>query len=169
MGHHMLRAMRLPFVGPCLVLLSINHAFADGVLFTCTGAKGHAIRAPGKSFVAKSKGPEITSLPINDAARTVKLWVRANHQWDISLHSKDTSVLYSASGCTVQLPQQPIVTTHMLFTVACEYSLETFLFLDQEKGTRLIAAQLVAPTPTTDGMLNEGSALVYTAECRKGE
>jgi len=150
-------------------LLFINQAFADGVLFTCTGTNGHAIRAPAKSFVAKSKEPEITSLPINDAARTVKLWVRSNHQWDISLHTKDLSVLYSASGCTVQLPQQPIVTTHMLFTVTCEYSSETFLFLDQDKGTRLIATQLMAPNPTTDGILNEGLASVYTAECRNGE
>src|SRR5258708_32242087 len=87
----MLEAMRLPVFGLSAVLLFINQAFADGVLFTCTGTNGHAIRAPAKSFVAKSKEPEITSLPINDAARTVKLWVRSNHQWDISLHTKDLS------------------------------------------------------------------------------
>ncbi len=169
-GRHMFDVMRLPVVGLCLLFLFLNQAFADGVLFTCTGTKGYGISAPEKRYVAKSKTPDqVTLRPINEASRTVKLWVRSNDQWDISVHWRDVNVFYSKSGCIVELPQQPIHTLHMLFTVACEYSSETFLFLDQDNGTRLIATQLSAPNPTLNGILNEGGASVYTAECRKGE
>lgn len=65
--------------------------------------------------------------------------------------------------------QQPIATSDMLFTVTCPYASTTYLFLDQEKGTKLIATDLSAPRPTTDGTANFAIAQLYTSDCRQGE
>jgi hypothetical protein len=149
----------------------VEPSFADGVLFTCTGTKGHVIRAAGKSFVPKPKAAEIVLLPVDDAIRTVQLWVRSDDTWDIgvirSAGSKDVSFTYGAVGCPVRL-HQPL-TLNMLFIVECEYHSMTFLFLDQERGTRLIATELSTPMPTLDGSVNEATASVYTATCRDGK
>jgi len=65
--------------------------------------------------------------------------------------------------------QQPIATSDMLFTVTCPYASTTYLFMDQEKGTKLIATDLSAPRPTTDGTANFAIAQLYTSDCRQGE
>ena len=65
-----------------VLLLFANHAFADGVMFTCTGTKGYAVSVGGRSFSNKPVASAKGWVPLNDGSDTIKLSIR-NKEWDI--------------------------------------------------------------------------------------
>jgi hypothetical protein len=154
-----------------LLLLFTNHAVADGVIFTCTGTKGHGVAVEGRSFgkntVASAKG----WAQIDDGNATIKLLIR-NKEWDISHYSAFANkfLSYGDMGCAVQMiNQEPIVSLDMFFHVSCPHASITYLFLDREKGAKLIVTDLSAPQPSMDGTLNTAYGKIYTSDCRQGE
>jgi hypothetical protein len=154
-----------------LSLLFTNHAFADGIMFTCTGAEGYAVGVEGKSYAKQQSTASVKGWKlINDHDDTTRLLIR-DQGWDISHYSKSGNkfVSYGDMGCTVTMPNQPVTTLNMLFTVTCDYTSSTFLFLDQDKGAKLIVTDLSAPIPTVDGSANYAIVRTYTSDCRKGE